>query len=344
MLALAACGGGGADTPPLPEQPQPPHAVAVADGSGTAARFKDIKGFAVDKVGNYYVADSGNCVIRKITPAKVVSTLAGVIGDCGHADGAGAAARFQSIVAITSDAAGNLYIADLATVRKVSLDGVVTTLAGKQVTSAVKVDGIGADASFVNLQGITADSAGNLLVSDGRQYAAHRENIDGEPIRNALRQITPQGAVTTLPNTEGSCFDAVVLACAGDLQFDGAGNLYLTSSMSLVKRSAAGAANYIRNSAGNTAGSGSFSGHESLRLTPDDAGNVFYTAWGDVYKVRPDGEFGKVVNKSVVTGTIVPDPLLTPDLPVEYISAVTYIGGGRFLASFDHAVVILTLK
>jgi sugar lactone lactonase YvrE len=83
-----------------------------ADGTGSAARFNHPMGMAVDRGGNLYVADSGNHLIRKITPSGKVTTIGGVAGQRGVANGLGKAARFNSPKAIAVDRNGNLYIAD----------------------------------------------------------------------------------------------------------------------------------------------------------------------------------------------------------------------------------------
>src|SRR5207249_253597 len=83
-----------------------------ADGTGTAARFNDPYGVAVDGSGNVYVADSDNNVIRKITPAGLVTTLAGLAGSYGSSDGTGSAARFNSPYGVAVDGLGNVYVAD----------------------------------------------------------------------------------------------------------------------------------------------------------------------------------------------------------------------------------------
>src|SRR5438105_4303310 len=73
-------------------------AIGSADGTGSAARFYDPVGVAVDSAGNVYVADSNNQTIRKITSSGVASTLAGLAGTPGSADGIGSAARFSTPV------------------------------------------------------------------------------------------------------------------------------------------------------------------------------------------------------------------------------------------------------
>src|SRR6266705_2874944 len=103
-----------------------------ADGTGSAARFNETEGVAVDSAGNVYVADSNNDTIRRITPAGEVTTLAGSAGQVGSADGTGSAARFNYPTGVAVDSAGNVYVADWAnsTIRKVTPEGGVTTLAG----------------------------------------------------------------------------------------------------------------------------------------------------------------------------------------------------------------------
>jgi hypothetical protein len=82
------------------------------DGTGSAARFNYPTGVAVDSVGNVYVADTNNHTIRKITPSRVVSTLAGLAGSTGSADGTGSAARFYFSYGVAVDSGGKVYVAD----------------------------------------------------------------------------------------------------------------------------------------------------------------------------------------------------------------------------------------
>lgn len=120
------------------------------DGNGANATFQKPKGIATDAAGNVYVADSGNSVIRKITPAGIVSTLAGRAGSEGDSDGTGDAARFNAPAGLASDAAGNLYVAeDSGAIRKITPGGQVSTRA--TLTS-------------LDPQSLASDASGNLYI------------------------------------------------------------------------------------------------------------------------------------------------------------------------------------
>jgi streptogramin lyase len=161
-----------------------------ADGTGSAARFSGPTGIATDSAGDVYVADTGNCTIRKITPAGTVSTFAGTAGAIGSADGTGSAARFDIPIGIATDSAGNVYVADQgnSTIRKITPNGMVSTLAGAAgvVGSA---DGVASSARFNYPRGIAIDSTNNLYVADTSN--------------STIRKITPAGLVTTVVGIRG---------------------------------------------------------------------------------------------------------------------------------------------
>jgi uncharacterized repeat protein (TIGR01451 family) len=136
-----------------------------ADGTGTAAQFHNPNGVATDAAGNVYVTDRGNFLVRKITPAGVVTTLAGS-GSAGFADGTGVAANFEGPTGPCVDAAGNVYIADIGNnrIRKITPAGLVSTIAGGSTLGYT--DGPVASALFQNITSIAVDAAGSLYVTD----------------------------------------------------------------------------------------------------------------------------------------------------------------------------------
>ena len=137
-----------------------------ADGTGSAARFNSPSGVAVDSGGNVYVSDDYNHTIRKVTAGGVVTTLAGLAGSSGSADGAGSGARFYYPYGVAVDSGGNVYVADNEnhTIRKVTAGGVVTTLAGL-AGSYGSADGTGSAARFIEPRGVAVDGAGNVYVA-----------------------------------------------------------------------------------------------------------------------------------------------------------------------------------
>lgn len=106
--------------------------AGAADGAGPLARFFYPFALITDRAGNVFVADTYNHAIRKITPAGVVSTFAGSLGNAGFADGPGSQALFAGPKSMAIDAADNLYVADTFNhlVRKITPTGVVTTVVG----------------------------------------------------------------------------------------------------------------------------------------------------------------------------------------------------------------------
>jgi len=135
------------------------------DATGTSAQFSIPTGVAVDSSGNVYVGDSYNQRIRKITPAGVVTTLAGS-GTDGHHDAAGTEAQFNYPEGVAVDSSGNVYVADTGNhrIRKITSAGKVTTLAGSG--TAGFADGAAATAQFNEPTGVAVDSSGNLYVAD----------------------------------------------------------------------------------------------------------------------------------------------------------------------------------
>lgn len=135
------------------------------DGIGTSASFFIPEGIAIDGKGNLYIADTFNNMIRKIDPAGKVTTLAGSTKK-GAANGKGSAASFLHPDGLAVDKAGNVYVADAGNnqIRKITPDGLVTTIAGKKTRGYL--DGPATTALFFKPTGVTIDKSGNIYVAD----------------------------------------------------------------------------------------------------------------------------------------------------------------------------------
>lgn len=133
------------------------------EGSGSIAQFSFPGGITVDRQGNIYVADRGNFRIRKITSGGIVSTLAGS-GTQGTKDGSPAEAQFTlDMRDLVIDVDGNLYLSDLDRIRKITPQGVVSTIAG---STAGFEDGDGSSAKFNFPNGMTINGRGDIFIAD----------------------------------------------------------------------------------------------------------------------------------------------------------------------------------
>ncbi len=247
-----------------------------ADGTGSAARFNESEGVAVDGAGNVYVADSNNDTIRKITPAGEVVTLAGSAGQVGSADGTGSDARFNYPTGVAVDTAGHVYVADQAnhTIRQITPAGAVTTFAGSAGEPG-STDGTGSAARFNGPSGVAVDSGGTLYVGDQGNHT--------------IRKITPTGEVTTLAGSAGQPGSAD--GDAGNARFNGpfgvavdsGGYVYVADlqNQTIRKITPAGTVTTLAGSAGQI-GSADGSGNTARFNSPfgvavDSAANVYVT-------------------------------------------------------------------
>ncbi len=163
-----------------------------ADGSGTNAKFLYPSGICTDALGNVYIADQGNNRIRKITPAGLVTTIAG--STLGYKDSTGTNAKFYGPACLTMDASGNIIVSDYYNhrIRKISPSGIVTTIAGSTMGYA---DDTGTKAKFNGPSGIVFDKDSNLVVVE---QGNHR-----------LRKVSPTGVVTFLAGSNQGATDGL---------------------------------------------------------------------------------------------------------------------------------------
>jgi len=251
------------------------------DGPRQVARLNGPFGMAVDAAGFIYVADMLNNRIRKIQLREPpyfgwVTTLAGN-GTYGYADGPGNTAAFYYPAGVAVDAAGFVYVTDEQNnrIRKITPDGVVSTLAGNG--TAGFAEGQGDAAEFNSPNGIAVDAAGNLYVAD--HY------------NNRIRKITPGGLVSTLAGSGNQGFNLGQGAAADfnsptGVAVDPSGNVYVadTNNGRICKITPGGWVTTLAGNgyAGYVDGPGRYAWFKfPTAVTLDPAGNVYVTEFSN---------------------------------------------------------------
>ena len=198
-------------------------------GDGLAAASAQLsfpRDVVVDAAGNLYIADTGNSRIRKVTSSGVISTVAGN-GTAGFAGDGGLASSAQLSYpsGLTTDSAGNLYIADSWNyrVRKISTDGKIQTIAGNGSYGPFGDGGSATAASLGLIQSLAMDTAGYLYLSDTYNHL--------------VRKVAPSGTISLVvgggfgPAADGGSAQAATLKFPKGITADTLGNLYIADSL-----------------------------------------------------------------------------------------------------------------
>lgn len=282
-----------------------------------SASLRNPAALAFDAGGNLYVADSGNCRVRRIDTRGTISTVAGsaTCGDGGDY-GPATAAQLGAPFGLAFDGSGNLYISDQMAnrVRMVSPAGTITPYAGNGSAGSVGDGGL-ATAAQLNAPGhLAVDAAGSVYIADTNNHRV-RKVVGQQTITNVAGTQTNGGSGTNASNTYLGVLDGIAL--------DGAGNLYI-SQRGMGYISAVTPTGSIRTIAGN--GQAAFSGDGGLATSAalNAPAGLWVNSSGDVYvadrsnsrtrKLTLDSPSGLVVasgdGQSGAVNTALPNPLV----------------------------------
>jgi len=348
LLLLAAlcsaCGGGGGSSGTTgPGAPMPATSVTTLtlvagsatasgnlDADGAAARFGQPAGIALDSAGNLFVADRGNCSIRRISAAGVVSTIAGSPLRCRSVDGAAGVAGFATLNAIAASPDGRLYAADGLAVREIDPAGTVRTIATLDTATVASA----VDVPFFYASGIAVDGLANVVVA----------NAIG------IRKIAPSGTVTMIegvPRLDNIAsvlgshnFQQRGLAAAKD------GTVYVGDFASTVSRiDPAGTRTALAGLSGGTGFADGLAGaarfDRVIALTLDASGNLYVADAGNnlIRKITPE----RVV--STAAGTVGATVLQLGNGPgaLPALGGLTGDGKGTLYAISGNAIVKISL-
>ncbi|MBG6129079.1 sugar lactone lactonase YvrE [Aquimarina sp. EL_43] len=251
--------------------------AGFADGPGITAQFDNPNGLAIDTAGNIYVADTGNHRIRKITPAGVVSTIAGS-GISGFVNGTGTVAQFDSPYGIDVHTNGDIYVADTGnhSIRYINTAGVVYTHAG--TGSSGLVNGNTTTAQFNEPIDVVIGLSTNLYIADASNHV--------------IRQITDTGSVLTLAGSSQGYTDGVGTVAQFSSPYgvtrDTNGNIYVADKDNhrIRKITPAGVVSTYAGSGtmGLVNGNAAVAQfNESINLCIDGSGTIFVTDYNNDY-------------------------------------------------------------
>jgi sugar lactone lactonase YvrE len=254
-------------------------------GLATLASLNDPVGIAVDAAGNLFIADTYNDRIRKVSTNGTITTIAGsgapgcpsnicFSGDNGPA----ASAQFHSPMGIAVDTSGNLFVADYlnSRVRKISVNGIITTVAGDATCCAFSGDG--GPATSATLWGPTSvavDAAGNIFIADATN--------------NRIRKVSGGGSITTVAGSgkhagfsgDGGLATSALLNNPIGVTVDASGNIFIADSYNnrIRKVSASGIITTVAGNGSATSGEGVPATSVGLgtvnAVAVDAAGNLF---------------------------------------------------------------------
>jgi hypothetical protein len=296
-----------------------------ANGAAASAQFNHPRGITFDKLGNMYIADTGNDTIREISGGQV-STFAGTPAVSGTMDGASGVALFDQPEGVVADGTNGLYVADThnQTIRRILPNGTVSTFAGSPHHRGSK-DGVAKVARFDNPSGITEDNHNRIFVAD-----AGGDTIrEIEPDLKAVSTVTTIGGTANLRGSaEGVGADANFAEPHGIVATPEHGVLYVADSLNnrVVKGISTG-------------------GTLKVKLTPPaavSAGAVWYLDGGNTAYTSGAVVRDLTTGAHTVTFKTVPN-FTTPSQQIVNVSAfATTVATGDYAEEYGSATVTIT--
>ena len=272
-----------------------PGLVSTVAGTGTAgfagnngpansARLNTAQGITVDSLGNFFIADSANYCVRKVTAGTgVITTVAGICTTPGYSGNGGPAtsAKMYDPVAVAVDSAGNLYVADYVddVVWKVTAaNGIISVVAGNATQGYSGDGGPATSAQLYGPAGVALDRVGNLYITEFNNYRIRKVNAGTGII------TTVAGNGTGGYGGDGGPATSARLLQPYGITVDDSGNIFFDDGGNNRVRKIAANTGIITTIAGN--GTGGYSGDGGLAtsaqvqfpsaITLDSAGNLYF--------------------------------------------------------------------
>jgi hypothetical protein len=308
-------------------------------GPAIAAQLNNPRGVAVDAIGNVYIADEGNYVIRKIDLSGTITTFAGTGVQAYSGDGGPAiSANLESASYVAVDAIGNVYLSGGNSVRKINTLGIISTFAG---TGSQNYSGDGGPATAAELNnpyGIAADAAGNIYIVDA--------------VNAVIRKVDTAGIISTFggdgnwgSSGDGGPAISAELSGLSGIATDPTGNVYITNYYSIRKIDTSGIITTVAGSAiqgysgdGGAATSAEFYWPRDVAV--DAAGNI-YVSDANYWAIRKVNTLGII---SLFAGNVTAGysgdggPAICAQINSPF-GICTDASGNLFIADFNNQVI-----
>jgi hypothetical protein len=266
-------------------------------GLATSARLAYPCGVAVDAAGNVFIADRDNSRIRKVTPGGVISTVAGNGSFAFSGDGGPAAsAKLSSPMGVAMDTAGNLFIADRDNnrIRKVALDGTISTVAGSGIYGFGGDGGLPASAQLAGPRAVAVDVIGNVFIGDRDNNRVRKAAVilTAPTLTSISPDVGAQGGTVNITLTGSSFFTPLSIGGTGPGTGITVSNLLVTgeatatATLTIASNAGLGTRNFTVTTNLGTGGAATFS-----VLEPPTLGSIspLSAQWGDTLSVTLTG-------------------------------------------------------